>query len=98
MIKAAKGKTMEVMHAAGAEEVVQHARYAHLVGAARVGADPATFGGRQIRPHPRHYIANLFVCDGSIFPTQDPPIRDLPSRRSRPALPTIGSRRARRSF
>ena len=42
LIKAAKEKTMEVMHAAGATEVVQEARYAHLVGAARMGSDPAS--------------------------------------------------------
>jgi choline dehydrogenase-like flavoprotein len=68
LIKAAKEKTMEVMRAAGATEVVQEARYAHLVGAARMGTDPQTsvvdrFGRT-------HDIANLFVCDGSIFPTQ----------------------------
>ncbi len=56
------------MRAAGAEEVVQEARYAHLVGAARMGSDPAQsvvdgFGRT-------HDIANLFVCDGSILPTQ----------------------------
>jgi choline dehydrogenase-like flavoprotein len=61
-------KTEEVMWAAGAEEVVQEARFAHLVGAARMGSDPATsvvdgFGRT-------HDIANLFVCDGSILPTQ----------------------------
>lgn len=68
LIKAAKNKTMEVMHAAGATEVVQEARYAHLVGAARMGSDPRTsvvdkFGRT-------HDIANLFICDGSILPTQ----------------------------
>jgi choline dehydrogenase-like flavoprotein len=68
LIKAAKNKTMEVMHAAGATEVVQEARYAHLVGAARMGNDPRTsvvdkFGRA-------HDVANLFVCDGSILPTQ----------------------------
>jgi choline dehydrogenase-like flavoprotein len=68
LIKAAKEKVMEVMHAAGATEVVQEARYAHLVGAARMGADPRTsvvdkFGRT-------HDIANLFICDGSILPTQ----------------------------
>lgn len=56
------------MRAAGAEEVVQESRYAHLVGAARMGADPATsvvdkFGRS-------HDVSNLFVCDGSILPTQ----------------------------
>jgi len=68
LIKAAKQKTMEVMHAAGAVEVVQEARYAHLVGAARMGSDPRTsvvdkFGRT-------HDVSNLFVCDGSILPTQ----------------------------
>jgi choline dehydrogenase-like flavoprotein len=60
--------TEDVMWAAGAEEVVQEARYAHLVGAARMGSDPKTsvvdgFGQA-------HDIANLFICDGSILPTQ----------------------------
>ncbi|HTM17294.1 MAG TPA: GMC family oxidoreductase [Terracidiphilus sp.] len=68
LIKGAKNKTMEVMRAAGATEVAQEARYAHLVGAARMGNDPRTsvvdkFGRT-------HDIANLFVCDGSILPTQ----------------------------
>ncbi|HEX4065245.1 MAG TPA: GMC family oxidoreductase [Acidobacteriaceae bacterium] len=68
LIKAARTKTMEVMHAAGAEEVVQEARYAHLVGGCRMGADPSQsvvdkFGRA-------HDIPNLFVCDGSLFPTQ----------------------------
>jgi choline dehydrogenase-like flavoprotein len=68
LIKGAKEKTMEVMRAAGAVEVTQEARYAHLVGAARMGSDPAKsvvdrFGRT-------HDIANLFVCDGSILPTQ----------------------------
>jgi choline dehydrogenase-like flavoprotein len=63
-----KNKTEDVMRAAGAQEVVQEARFAHLVGAARMGSDPSTsvvdeFGRT-------HDIANLFVCDGSILPTQ----------------------------
>jgi len=68
LIKAATEKTVEVMHAAGAAEVVHEARYAHLVGAARMGSDPRTsvvdkFGRS-------HDIPNLFICDGSIMPTQ----------------------------
>src|SRR6185312_4042045 len=64
----AKNKVMDVMWAAGAKEVVQEARFAHLVGAARMGSDPATsvvdkFGRT-------HDIPNLFICDGSILPTQ----------------------------
>lgn len=61
-------KTMEVMWAAGAEEVVQEPRYAHLIGGARMGNDPRTsvvdsFGRS-------HDVPNLFCCDGSILPTQ----------------------------
>lgn len=41
LIKATKEKTMEVMRAAGATEVVQEARYSHLVGAARMGSTHA---------------------------------------------------------
>jgi choline dehydrogenase-like flavoprotein len=68
LIKFGKERTMEVMWAAGAREVVQEARYAHLVGAARMGSDPRTsvvdkFGRT-------HDIPNLFICDGSIMPTQ----------------------------
>ena len=68
LIKAARAKTEEVMHAAGATEVVQEARYAHLVGGCRMGSDRRTsvvdkFGRS-------HDIPNLFVCDGSVFPTQ----------------------------
>jgi choline dehydrogenase-like flavoprotein len=68
LIEFGKNKTMEVMRAAGAGEVLQESRYAHLVGAARMGKDPSTsvvdaFGRT-------HDIANLFVCDGSILPTQ----------------------------
>ncbi len=68
LIKFAKEKTMEVMAAAGATEVVQEARYAHLVGAARMGTDPTT---SVVDGFGRTYdIVNLFVCDGSIMPTQ----------------------------
>jgi choline dehydrogenase-like flavoprotein len=68
LINFAKNKTEEVMWAAGATEVVQEARYAHLVGAARMGNDPAT--SVVDRYGRTHDIANLFVCDGSIMPTQ----------------------------
>lgn len=66
--KAGVEKTTEIMYAAGAQEVVQEARYAHLVGGARMGNDPRTsvtdsFGRT-------HDIPNLFICDGSLLPTQ----------------------------
>jgi choline dehydrogenase-like flavoprotein len=68
LIEFGKNKVIEIMQAAGAEEVVQEARYAHLVGGARMGDDPQTsvvdkFGRS-------HDIPNLFVCDGSVLPTQ----------------------------
>jgi choline dehydrogenase-like flavoprotein len=68
LIEFGKNKTMEVMHAAGALEVVQEARYAHLVGAARMGSDPKSSVVDQFGR--THDIANLFICDGSIMPTQ----------------------------
>jgi choline dehydrogenase-like flavoprotein len=68
LVAFAEKKTMEVMSAAGAEEVVQEKRFAHLIGGARMGSDPNTsvvdkFGRT-------HDIPNLFCCDGSILPTQ----------------------------
>lgn len=61
-------KTTEILYAAGAEEVVEEPRYAHLVGGARMGKNPRTsvtdsFGRT-------HDIPNLFICDGSLLPTQ----------------------------
>lgn len=61
-------KTTEIMYAAGAQEVVVEARYAHLVGGARMGSDPRTSVTNSFGQ--THDIANLFVCDGSILPTQ----------------------------
>jgi len=68
LIEFGKNKVMEIMWAAGAKQVVQESRFAHLVGAVRMGSDPSTsvvdkFGRT-------HDIPNLFVCDGSILPTQ----------------------------
>lgn len=68
LIEFGKNKVMEIMWAAGAKQVVQESRFAHLVGASRMGSDPSTsvvdkFGRT-------HDIPNLFICDGSILPTQ----------------------------
>ena len=68
LIKAALAKTEAVMHAAGATEVVQEARYAHLVGAARMSATPDT--GVCDKFGRTWDIPNLFVMDGSVMPTQ----------------------------
>ncbi len=68
LIEFGKNKTMDVMRAAGATEVSQEARYAHLVGAARMGADPRS---SVVDKFGRSWdVPNLFVMDGSVMPTQ----------------------------
>jgi choline dehydrogenase-like flavoprotein len=68
LIEFGKRTTMEVMQAAGADEVVQESRYAHLIGGARMGNDP---GSSVVDKFGRtHEVPNLFCCDGSILPTQ----------------------------
>ncbi|HUO61299.1 MAG TPA: GMC family oxidoreductase, partial [Candidatus Acidoferrales bacterium] len=68
MIAWGGNKVEEVMWAAGAVEVDQEPRYAHLVGAARMGADPrASVVDKFCRTWD---VPNLFVCDGSVMPTQ----------------------------
>ncbi|MCA1663136.1 MAG: GMC family oxidoreductase [Myxococcales bacterium] len=68
LIDFGKKKVEEVMEAAGAEEMVQEARFAHLVGAARMGSDPSR---SVVDKFGRTWdVPNLFICDGSILPTQ----------------------------
>src|SRR6185437_3411556 len=61
-------KVEEILRAAGAEEVVAEPRYAHLVGGARMGHDPASSVADKFGR--THDIPNLFICDGSLLPTQ----------------------------
>jgi choline dehydrogenase-like flavoprotein len=68
LIESGKKKVEEIMWTAGAEEVVQEPRYAHLIGGARMGDDPGTSVANKFGQ--THDIPNLFCCDGSIFPTQ----------------------------
>jgi choline dehydrogenase-like flavoprotein len=68
LIEFGKNKVVEVMWAAGAKQVVQESRFAHLVGAARMGKDPATSVADKFGR--THDIPNLFICDGSLLPTQ----------------------------
>ncbi len=68
MIEFGKNKVMEIMHAAGAKEIVQESRYAHLVGGARMSATPET--GVCDKFGRTWDIDNLFVMDGSVMPTQ----------------------------
>ena len=68
MIEFGKKKVMEIMWAAGATEVVQESRYAHLVGGCRMSATPET--GVCDKFGRTWDIPNLFVMDGSVMPTQ----------------------------
>jgi choline dehydrogenase-like flavoprotein len=68
LIEFGKNKVMEIMRAAGAHEVVQEQRYAHLVGGCRMSASPED--GVCDKFGRTWDIPNLFVMDGSVFPTQ----------------------------
>jgi choline dehydrogenase-like flavoprotein len=68
MIEFGKNKVMDIMRAAGAEEVVQEARFAHLVGAARMSSTPES--GVCDKFGRTWDVNNLFVMDGSVMPTQ----------------------------
>ena len=65
-------RSVEIMHAAGAqkvwtEAVAESIRSVHLLGTCRMGNDPAT---SVIDKHHRtHDVPNLFLCDGSSFVT-----------------------------
>jgi choline dehydrogenase-like flavoprotein len=62
----AKGR--EVLRAAGAVETHAVPRYAHLVGTCRMGFSPAD---SVVDQWCRAWdVANLFICDGSVLPTQ----------------------------
>jgi choline dehydrogenase-like flavoprotein len=68
LIEAATAKSEEILRAAGATETITIDRYAHLVGGCRMGADE-TRG--VVDPDQRSFaIANLYVTDGSVLPTQ----------------------------
>jgi choline dehydrogenase-like flavoprotein len=56
-----------IWQAAGARDVWSFDRYAHVIGACRMGDDPAdSVVDRDGRAHD---VPNLFVCDNSVFPS-----------------------------
>ena len=60
-------KMREMMEAAGGRDVWSADRTAHLLGTCRMGGDPSvSVVNRDCRAHD---VPNLFVCDGSVFPT-----------------------------
>ena len=57
----------EIMNAAGGTDIWSADRTAHLLGTCRMGHDPAdSVVNADCRAHD---VANLFICDGSVFPT-----------------------------
>ncbi|MGI8846500.1 MAG: GMC family oxidoreductase [Thermoleophilaceae bacterium] len=65
-----KRKLEEIWEAAGAQDTLTIDRYAHLVGGCRMGPSPAT--SVVDSDHRTWDVPNLFVCDGSVMPTQGP--------------------------
>lgn len=68
LMKASRQVVVQVLHAAGAQETVTIERYAHLVGGCRMAADERD--GVVDRDLRSFAVPNLYVCDGSVLPTQ----------------------------
>ncbi len=64
----AKRTLHDIFEAAGAQDVLEIERYAHLVGGCRMGSDPE----RSVvdSDHRAWELPNLFIADGSVMPTQ----------------------------
>ncbi|OBK88648.1 glucose-methanol-choline oxidoreductase [Mycolicibacter heraklionensis] len=58
----------EILHAAGAQDVLTIQRYAHLIGGARMGTAPEN--SVVDADHRVWGVPNLFIADGSVCPTQ----------------------------
>jgi choline dehydrogenase-like flavoprotein len=67
-IAMAKRTLREILRAAGAQDILEIDRYAHLVGGCRMGVDPEQ--SVVDSDHRAWGIPNLFVADGSVMPTQ----------------------------
>ncbi len=67
IVEHARAKMKEILGAAGGEELWTAERTAHILGTCRMGTDAKnSVVNRDCRSHD---ISNLFVCDGSVFPT-----------------------------
>ena len=67
IIEHAIAQMKEIMEAAGGEDSWSADRTAHLLGTCRMGNDPAkSVVDADCRTHD---VPNLFICDGSVFPT-----------------------------
>jgi choline dehydrogenase-like flavoprotein len=67
-VATAKQTLKDIFEAADAQDTLAIDRYAHLVGGCRMGSDPE----RSVvdSDHRAWEIPNLFICDGSVMPTQ----------------------------
>jgi choline dehydrogenase-like flavoprotein len=68
LARAAQQVMEDILHAAGADEVITIQRYAHLVGGARMAADERH--GVVDRYCRSFAVPNLYITDGSVLPTQ----------------------------
>jgi choline dehydrogenase-like flavoprotein len=67
LIAHAIGEMTRILRAAGGDDPWPAGRTAHLLGGCRMGAEP---GDSVVDPDGRaHDVPNLWVCDGSLFPT-----------------------------
>ena len=86
----------QVMDAAGATRILTSDGTHHLLGTCRMGMDPET---SVVRPDCRsHDVENLWVCDGSVFPTGGAvnpslTIQAIATRTARLALAGAGEQR-----
>ena len=68
LMEAAQSVMEDVLHAAGADEVMTIQRFAHLVGGARMAADEQH--GVVDSDCRSFAVPNLYITDGSVLPTQ----------------------------
>jgi choline dehydrogenase-like flavoprotein len=67
IVEAERQLAEQVMDAAGATRVLTSDGTHHLLGTCRMGGDPKT---SVVGPDCRtHDVSNLWICDGSVFPT-----------------------------
>jgi len=64
----AKATLTGILEAAGAQDILTIDRYAHLVDGCRMGTNPSE--SVIDADHRVWGVPNLFVCDGSVMPTQ----------------------------
>lgn len=68
LMKAARAVMEDLLHAAGADEVMTIDRYAHLVGGARLARNERD---GVVDANCRSFaVPNLYIADGSVLPTQ----------------------------